>query len=98
MKNIIPFLFLLFVLACTKHKACYDCEIKTKFDWYMTPEHDTIFYHDTVETWCDIDPANFERINTDTVYVFYIDDQGRITRLWGYQFITTKCKPNANNQ
>jgi hypothetical protein len=85
------FIFVLLLLSCTKPQRCWDCEIKVTTDWYMTAEHDTLIYSDTIETWCDIDPRYFEKINTDTTIIFYLDTAGNLGRLYGFEFKITKC-------
>lgn len=84
-------LIYLFV-ACSEPQICWDCEIKTTF--HRNPEHftDTLVYQDTTERWCDINPKEFEKHNTDTILVFYIDSLGNIVGFWGTEVNITKCR------
>lgn len=91
-KNIFILLFFILIFTfCKKPQRCWDCDIQTTI--YYNPEHftDTIKRLDTIETWCDINPREFERINTDTIYIFYIDSAGTIVGFYGTEVIITKC-------
>jgi len=54
---------LLAMMTCKKKDECYDCRITT-YLLFFTAEKDTLLVCDTVQVWCNIDPVNFEKINT----------------------------------